>query len=315
MIATKEFGQVQSFGPVNGCAKLTFEVQGNEPAFFEGHWWKKWDGEDASIYLSSHSGCPVGCKMCGTNRYHVRPATAREIIAQFEYMHRQMFHHIDEQNDYGKLICKFLYMGEPLLNIANVDAALCYIATHYPKWTILLSTTAPRLECNYLTVKNWIRDFGDRILISFSIHKLNESERDALIPFKEKLSITEIKEVARELHSVENSALISYSMNLFNREGTPELAKQMLDEFPKDIWLPCVQYLYDKNGREDPDYELKCNEQIDQFVGMLYEAGYDEAYGFYAPVSSGETHLITGCGQFVEFQKYARDKELVRFKL
>lgn len=312
VVASKEFDEIKIFGPVNGVSKLTFEVCGTEPAFFEGHWWKKWDYEDASVYLSSHSGCPVGCKMCGTNRYYVRQASVRELIEQFEFMHRKMFPHKDEQNDYKKLVCKFLYMGEPLLNLANVDAALRYIATSYPNWEILVSTTAPRLECNYRTIKNWIRDFGERILVSFSVHKLDENERNALIPFKDKLSIEEIKSLGIELHRVNKKSKISFSYNLFNREGSYELAQMMLNAFPADVWIPCIQYLYDKSGREAPEYEASCNEQIDRFLGLLYQIGYEEAYGFYAPESSGDSHLVTGCGQFVEFQDYTRKKKLER---
>ena len=308
--ASKDYDEIHIFGDSSLTSKLTFEVKGDNAAFFEGHWWKKWDKSDASIYLSSHSGCPVGCKMCGTNRYHVRPASVNEIVAQFEYMHRKMFPCINEESEYGELVCKFLYMGEPLLNIANVDAALRHIATKYKNWTILVSTTGPNID--YTIIKNWIRDFGSRILISFSIHKLDDSDRDVLIPFKDKLSVAQIKEVGTELYRANPDNKISFSYNLFNREAGQKLADRMHEEFPSNVWLPCVQYLYDKTGKEDPEYELQCNVLIDDFIDKLKVAGYDECYGFYAPVSWGDSHLVTGCGQFVEFQRYAKLMNLER---
>ncbi|MET2973214.1 hypothetical protein, partial [Vibrio harveyi] len=55
--------------PDRMVSKFTF-LTDDEKALYEGHWWKKYDDIDCSIYLSTHSGCPVGCRMCGTNSYH-----------------------------------------------------------------------------------------------------------------------------------------------------------------------------------------------------------------------------------------------------
>ncbi|CDT54120.1 hypothetical protein VCR15J2_390133 [Vibrio coralliirubri] len=289
--------------PDRMVSKFTFEGLDRQ-SLFEGHWWKKHNGHDASIYLSTHSGCPVGCRMCGTNGIHLRPATANELIAQFE----EMIDDMGDLSEYSLKFVKWMYMGEPLLNVVEVDKAMRYIVKHYPDWMMLVSSIGP-LHCDYDLVKGWQRDFGERLLLSFSIHKMDYIERNNLIPLNDKLTMLEIVKLGKELFDINPTNKLSFSYNIFNKEQSQETAELMLETFDPDVWIPCIQFLYSKNGTENPDGEKAANLLVDQFCDVLRNMGYDEVLPFYGPMTSGDNHLVTGCGQFVEFQKYVRGKK------
>ncbi|MEO9497567.1 MAG: hypothetical protein ABJG42_24050 [Vibrio splendidus] len=304
----ERLGVVKSiYSPNFKVAKLTCEVEGDKPAFFEVHWWKKECYMDASIYISTHSGCPVGCAMCGTNGVSIRPATADEMIAQFETSLQDMKAKNDDLDDFDIRLVKWMYMGEPLLNIHEVDKAMRYIADKYPDWHMLLSTICPRIDLNI--IKDLVRDLGSKLWVSFSIHKLDDKNRGKLIPYGDKLTIDEIVTLGEELYEI-SGIKPSFSVNLFNKGGSEELRDRIVELFDVDKWIPAIQFLYSKTGKEDPIAEKAANRLVDEFVNLLYHSGYNPALGFYGPESYDDWHLQTGCGQFVEFQEYVSRKGL-----
>ncbi len=83
-------------------------------------------------------------------------------------------------------------MGEPLLNFKELEKAFNILHEKYPQAKLLISSIAPRI--NYEPVM----DMAERIPtvgLQFSIHESTDEKRNKLIPFKNKLSLSEIAEV------------------------------------------------------------------------------------------------------------------------
>lgn len=153
------------------------------------------------IGVSTMSGCCVGCKFCATgNMKRFRNLTAEEIIEQVEFVLSQ-----NKQNPFKSKEFKINYtrMGEPFLNIENLREAVRYLDQYKPHHYI-----------STIGIKNsdfsWIKD---NITLQVSLHSLDESRRDNLIPFKSKMSIEELGQIRTKsnLKTTINMTLIDES--------------------------------------------------------------------------------------------------------
>jgi len=138
------------------------------------------------ICCSTQSGCPVGCRFCGAGDAFVRSLSAEEIVSQPEHLLGQ----IDcAPSDIGRLQIMFMSMGEPLLNMKALVPALHDLHARYPAAALLISTSAPKID--YATVRSVCREIPATGL-QFSVHESSDHARDALIPFRAKLTLAEI---------------------------------------------------------------------------------------------------------------------------
>lgn len=143
------------------------------------------------ICCSTMSGCPVGCSFCGTGKKFVRNLTSDEIVEQILTVLK------DKSITYTKEIERFqimfMSMGEPLLNMSNVGAAIEVLNHKYPNAELLISTIGPNNRLaweEFFTLSNNI----DKIGLQFSIHKSTDEKRDRLIPYTDKLSLRGIRD-------------------------------------------------------------------------------------------------------------------------
>ena len=92
------------------------------------------------ICCSVMSGCPVGCKFCGTGSKFVRNLTSDEIVTQIEIVlkDKNLIDDINERCE--KLQFMFMSMGEPMLNIDNVIKAIKILNKKFNNAALLLST-------------------------------------------------------------------------------------------------------------------------------------------------------------------------------
>lgn len=98
--------------------------------------------ERTVICCSTMSGCPVGCKFCGTGNRFIRNLTADEIVEQITTVLSDK--NITDVNENRKRFqIMFMSMGEPLLNWDEVEKAIISLHESYPNAELLLSTIAP----------------------------------------------------------------------------------------------------------------------------------------------------------------------------
>lgn len=144
--------------------------------------------ERTVICCSTQSGCPVGCRFCGAGDSFVRSLTSDEIVAQVEHLFK------DRDIDSTKVKrCQimFMSMGEPLLNLAGLTPAMRILHRMYPTFSLLISTSAPRVGYDLLReISQEIPMIG----LQFSVHESTDEARNALVPFKHKLTLREIAE-------------------------------------------------------------------------------------------------------------------------
>lgn len=142
--------------------------------------------ERTVICCSTQSGCPVGCRFCGAGDAFIRSLSSDEIVSQPAYLLDQ----IDcEPGDIGRLQIMFMSMGEPLLNLKNLTAAIHKLHARYPRAALLISTSAPAID--YSAVRKVSLDIPT-VGLQFSVHESTDEKRNALIPFAAKLSLSEI---------------------------------------------------------------------------------------------------------------------------
>lgn len=142
--------------------------------------------ERTVICCSTQSGCPVGCRFCGAGDAFVRSLTAFEIVAQVQHL----FHDRNINPEQVKR-CQimFMSMGEPLLNFRELSSAISTLNLLYPRFSLLISTSAPRID--YSEVRH-LSVAVPTVGLQFSVHESTDEARNALIPFKAKLTLAEI---------------------------------------------------------------------------------------------------------------------------
>lgn len=137
------------------------------------------------IGVSVMSGCPVRCKFCATGQMKKwRNLTTEEIVTQVNFI---VSKHNINPNDSKEFKINYTRMGEPFLNIENVKNAIIEISKMYPNTHHYIST---------IGVENSDFDFiKDNITLQLSLHSLEEEKRNWLIPYNNKLSISELGKI------------------------------------------------------------------------------------------------------------------------
>jgi len=138
------------------------------------------------VGVSVMSGCPVRCKFCATgNMKEWRNLSAIEIADQtyFVVKNNPSFDPLNSK----EFKINYTRMGEPFLNIESVKNAIYAINSRYPNTHHFVSTIGIR-ESDF----SWIRD---NISLQISLHSLDETRRNELIPYKNKMSIEELGKI------------------------------------------------------------------------------------------------------------------------
>lgn len=252
------------------------------------------------ICCSTMSGCPVGCKFCGTGNKFVRNLTANEIVGQIYAI-------LDDQNIMATMTkaerfqIMFMSMGEPMLNWDNVEAAIRELHEAYPNAELLISTIAPNARGVYhrlIELSTQIHKIG----LQFSIHKSTNEERDKLIPYERKLSLQDIrdfgilwwKETGRHPY-------LNYCIDGTN--NTLEDAENLMDIFSPMVFNFTFSVVCSKNETmKDAGYRNL--DAIRDFETYFLENGYNTR--IFNP--AGQDDIGGGCGQLWYVQQWMKEK-------
>ncbi|MDD5456233.1 MAG: radical SAM protein [Candidatus Margulisbacteria bacterium] len=137
------------------------------------------------IGVSVMSGCPVHCKFCATGKLKKwRNLTAEEIAAQVEF--------IISRNNYNPKNSKefkinYTRMGEPFLNTENVKKAIRLVNKLHTNVHHYISTIGIK-KSDMAWIKN-------NMTLQLSLHSTDEQRRKGLIPYTNKMSISELGQV------------------------------------------------------------------------------------------------------------------------
>lgn len=247
------------------------------------------------ICCSTQSGCPVGCRFCGSGDFFVRSLTADEIISQPKYLLDQCDVHA---NDMGRLQIMFMSMGEPLLNPKGLVPAIYWLHAHYPKAALLISTSAP--DVDYSLIFQVSHDCPT-VGLQFSVHESTDEARNALIPFAKKLSLQKIADKGDDWGQFTGrKPFFNYCAHDGN--STDADADRILALFHPAAWCATVSVVCERSeglpATNDHQRGLAA-----AFASKLVERGYDTR--MFDP--AGQDTIGGGCGQLWFVQRWLED--------
>ena len=251
------------------------------------------------ICCSTQSGCPVGCKFCGTGNKFIRNLTRSEIVEQI--------HTILEDRDISDVSFRgerfqimFMSMGEPLLNWDNVEKAIRTLHIVYPEAELLLSTIAPNNPEVWKRVIQLSKEI-DKIGLQFSIHKANDCERSVLIPYRNKLTLNEIRDIGilwwheTGRHPYLNYCVDGTNNTIFDAGQLKQLFTPVVFNFTFSVVCSANENMKEAG--------FKNLEAIREFERKFIEKGYNTRV--FNP--DGQDDIGGGCGQLWYVQQWMKE--------
>lgn len=254
--------------------------------------------ERTVICCSTMSGCPVGCKFCGTGNKFIRNLTADEIVQQVSTVLMDK-----ELGDIGRskrFQIMFMSMGEPLLNWDEVERAIEILHDLFPNAELLLSTIAP----NEPEVWKRVIDISKRIEkigLQFSIHRSFEISRNVLIPYENKLTLQQIRDIGTVWwKETGRHPYLNYCIDGTN--NAPDSALRLMNLFSPVIFnfTFSVVCSANENMKEAGFREL---DTVREFERMFSSVGYNTRV--FNP--DGQDDIGGGCGQLWYVQQWMKD--------
>jgi 23S rRNA (adenine2503-C2)-methyltransferase len=252
--------------------------------------------ERTVICCSTMSGCPMGCRFCGTGDFFVRNLTAEEIVSQPWYLLEHCIDGLDPAK-IKRLQIMVMSMGEPVLNKALWEA-FRQLHALYPQAALLISTSAPAIDWS------WVHQMSQEIPtvgLQFSVHESTDAARDALIPFKKKLRLAEIAQVGLDWHAVTGRRpFFNYCAHDGNIDDAD--ADRLLELFDPSVWEATVSVICERNEFEQARNEHQRNLALN-FASKLLARSYNVRV--FDP--AGMDTIGGGCGQLWFVQEWMRN--------
>jgi len=253
--------------------------------------------ERTVICFSTQSGCPVGCRFCGTGDYFIKSLSKEEIVEQVDYS-------LNKTNvnplTIKKLQLMAMSMGEPLLNLQNFIPALEELNFKYPNASLLISTSAPRIDYKQIfDISKKINQIG----LQFSIHETTDEKRDVLIPFKKKLSLKEIAKVGKQwFYETGRNPFFNYCAHENNSSN--EDAMRLFELFDPEIFCATISVVCERDNGFAHTNEKQRNIAVD-FSQKIVNMGYNTRV--FDP--AGQDTVGGGCGQLWHVQNWIKNNK------
>jgi 23S rRNA (adenine2503-C2)-methyltransferase len=249
--------------------------------------------------ISVQSGCPVGCTFCGTGKKFIRNLSSTEIIFQVESIIKDM----DQEIDGSRFQIMFMSMGEPFLNFNHVGGAIYDFQHMFPSAELLISTMAPRVGVETYEKFTQMSEVHDKIGLQFSIHEASDERRDILIPYKNKLSIREIRDIGITWKNrTGRPVYINYCLSGDNHE--PEHIDRL-----KDLFSPAVfNFTFSVICSADETMKDAGYRNMDVITEVTNKFSAD-GYNVRIFDPAGQDDIGGGCGQLWHVQNWMKTKE------
>lgn len=247
--------------------------------------------ERTVICCSTQSGCPIGCRFCGSGDYFVRNLTVAEIISQPIKLLQDTG---VNPNTIKKLQIMVMSMGEPVLN-KNLADAFKILHADYPHAQLLISTSAPDVDYE------WIMQISEEIPtigLQFSVHESTDEARNQLIPFKKKLTLQQIAECGeRWFKRTGRHPFFNYCVHDGNNSGDDVARLHAL--FKPEIWNATISVICERDEAISVAHERQETLTKD-FMNQLLQCGYNVRR--FDP--AGQDDIAGGCGQLWQTQEW-----------
>lgn len=256
--------------------------------------------ERTVICCSTQSGCPVGCRFCGTGDYFVRNLTSEEIVEQVEHSIEQTEL---EGAEIEKLQIMFMSQGEPFLNLKSLIPALHTLYTKYPHARLLISTSGPNISLHqWQLLLETSRDIPT-IGLQFSVHESTNEARDKLVPFKAKMTLEDMAMygTAWGRHVADGrKAFFNYCAH--DNNSSDEDADRILALYNPSFFNATVSVICERDQGLNKTNPHQRQLAVD-FASKLVEKGFDVRV--FDP--AGQDTIGGGCGQLHFVQDWFKE--------
>lgn len=208
-----------------------------------------------TVCVSSQVGCPMACDFCATGKGgFLRNLHTHEIVDQV----------LTVQEDFGQRVSHivFMGMGEPLLNVESVVAAIRCLNQDVgiSQRSITLSTVG---------IPGRIRKLADeqlQVTLAISLHASNQGQRLQLIPSAKAYPLEALLEECRDYVKITGRRVTFEYILLAELNDQPQNAielAQHLRGFQSHVNL--IPY----NPIDEADYQRPSDRRIREFVNQL----------------------------------------------
>ncbi|WP_339333732.1 23S rRNA (adenine(2503)-C(2))-methyltransferase RlmN [uncultured Maricaulis sp.] len=223
-----------------------------------------------ALCVSSQVGCTLNCTFCHTGTQAlVRNLTAAEIVAQV-MIARDDLEEWPTSNENRKITnIVFMGMGEPLYNLDHVATSIDIIsdgegiAISRRRTTVSTSGVVPK-----------IKELGERTgtMLAISLHAINDTLRDELVPLNKKYPLVELMNAIREYPGLGNSKRVTFEYVMLKGVNDSLAEAKALVKLLKGI--PAKINLIPFNPWPNSPYECSDWDQIEAFADVVNKAGY-----------------------------------------
>jgi 23S rRNA (adenine2503-C2)-methyltransferase len=257
--------------------------------------------ERTVVCCSTQSGCPIGCRFCGAGDSFVRSLNADEIVSQTEHLFADKG--IDA-TQVDRMQIMFMSMGEPMLNLKELNPAIIRLHQMYPKAALLISTSAPRVD--YQPVIDISKEVC-KVGLQFSVHESTDEARNALIPFKNKLTLAEIAEQGvRWANEVGRRPFFNYCAH--EKNTSVQDVDRLEKLFDPSVWEATISVVCERD-ESVAAANRRQRELASNFQSLLLERGFSTR--MFDP--AGQDDIGGGCGQLWFVQNWMKQNpELAR---
>ncbi len=234
--------------------------------------------------VSSQVGCSLGCKFCATARMkRMRNLNPDEIYDQVAAIRQQ------SELYFGRPLTNivFMGMGEPLLNYANVIAAIEKITS--PQG---LNMAAKRITVSTVGIAKMIIKMADdevKFNLAVSLHSALNETRSSIMPINDSNSLEELGEALKYWYA-KRKKKVTYEYVVWEGINDTMEHAQALLRFCKII--PSKVNLIEYNPIDDGEFRQASEEKLQMYLHLL------ESNGITARVrKSRGKDIDAACGQ------------------
>lgn len=252
--------------------------------------------ERTVMCISTQTGCQMGCTFCGTGKFFGRDLTSEEIQSQ---VHHMVIAHPEIVNSKNIQIM-VMSMGEPLLNMINVENAFHFFASTYPTAKLLVSTSAPN------TADGWSKMMAmatalPQVGLQFSVHASTDVVRNEIMPMKAKLNLEQISLKGLEFYQrTGRKPYFNYCVTKDNASFAEVGNLRML--FDPRVWEATLSVICESNESMKDAHNTYLG-TVQMFSEELVKVGFNTRV--FDP--AGQDDIGGGCGQLFAVQKWAKE--------
>jgi 23S rRNA (adenine2503-C2)-methyltransferase len=215
--------------------------------------------------VSSQVGCSLACKFCATARLkRQRNLSADEIYDQVAAIREQA------ELFFGRPLTNivFMGMGEPLLNYANVTAAIDKITNQKG-----LGMASKRITVSTVGVAKMIKkmaDDGVKFNLAVSLHSALNQTRSSIMPINETNTLEDLADALRYWYS-KTKKKVTYEYVVWKGINDSQEAAQALLNFCKIV--PSKVNLIEYNPIDDGEFQQASEKSLAMYMDLLERNG------------------------------------------